>query len=424
MLSRREVLQSCVTTSIWLAGCTQRNSQPPTPTPAHQPSVESPSPIELHTVTDQPIMPLAFRIPSNNAQYIADRPGIIYLQERGELTEALDISDRVRTGSERGLLGLALHPNFAENNLVYIRYSAPNQPGTPDNYSHTFRLSEFSAHDDGSIDDDSERVLLEIPQPKGNHNSGPIEFGPEGYLYIGVGDGGGADDQGRGHVEDWYDAVPGGNGQNITENMHGSLLRIDVDNHTDDKEYGIPDDNPLVGSDGFNEIYAWGLRNPWGHSFYDDTLYLADVGQNRYEEVNIIKNGGNYGWNVKEATHCFNTDDCPEETPDGHPLIDPIIEYSRFDDPPVTGIAVVGGHIYRGTDFPALDGQYVFGDLQANGRLFTATPSEKKLWDTDGLPVTENSQSDLQQLFAIEQTPENELVVLTSTGVHRVVPAN
>lgn len=369
-------------------------------------------------------MPLAFRNPSDNAQYIADRHGIIYLQSGGELSEALDISDRVRTGSERGLLGLALHPNFSETNQVYVRYSAPNQPDTPDNYSHTFRLSELSASDDGSIDADSERVLLDIPEPQGNHNSGPIEFGPDGYLYIGVGDGGGSDDRGTGHVDDWYDAVPGGNGQDITENLLGSLLRIDVNTQTDDKPYGIPDDNPLVNREGLDEIYAWGLRNPWGHSFDDDTLYLADVGQNRYEEINLIENGGNYGWNVKEATHCFNADDCPEETPNGQPVIDPIIEYSRFDDPPVTGTAVVGGHIYRGNEFPALEGQYVFGDLQANGRLFTATPSDAGLWRTDGLPVTENSKDDLQQLFAIEKTTDNELVVLTNTGIHRLVPAN
>ncbi len=422
-MNRRDALQLCVLSCLGFAGCTQQELPAPTPSPDQRSPEEPLDSIRLEIITDKPQLPLAYRLTSNGIQYIADRSGKIYVRDH-VLTTALDISDRIRTGSERGLLGLALHPDFTDNNLIYVRYSSHTQPGTPDNYSHTFRLSEFTANDDGSIDSNSERVLLDIPEPQGNHNSGPIEFGPDGYLYTGLGDGGGSDDRGKGHVEDWYDAVPGGNGQNITENLLGSLLRIDVDSQDGNKPYGIPDDNPLVDSAGLDEIYAWGLRNPWGHSFDNDTLYLADVGQTRYEEVNVIENGGNYGWNIKEGTHCFDANDCPVETPDGQPLIDPVIEYSRPATGTVSGVAIVGGHIYRGTDLPHLDGQYVFGDLRANGRLFQATPTESGLWDTDFVEIADQSQSDLQQLYAIEQGPDDELFVLTNTGVHRLVSSN
>lgn len=423
MLNRRSVLQLSVLSLFGLAGCPQQELFPPTPSSEQRlPDPPSDS-IRLETITDQPELPLAYRFSPDGMQYIADRPGKIYALDN-DLTTALDISDRIRTGSERGLLGLALHPDFADNNLLYVRYSAPTHTDFPGNYSHTFRLSEYTANADGSIDRESERVLLEIPEPQGNHNSGPIEFGPDGYLYIGVGDGGGSNDRGQGHVEDWYGAVRGGNGQDITENLLGSLLRIDVDTQDGALAYGIPGDNPLVGTDGLDEIFAWGLRNPWGHSFDEDTLYLADVGQNQYEEVSIIENGGNYGWNVKEATHCFNATDCPGETPDGQPLIDPIIEYAQDDPGPVTGIAVVGGHIYRGTNFPALKGKYMFGDLVSDGRLFIATPQDQRLWDTTAIDVTETSQPDLQRLFAIEMGPDNELYVLTNSGIHRLVTAD
>jgi len=192
---------------------------------------------------------------------------------------------------------------------------------TPDrgharDYDHTAVLSEFTTEGDDheTADPDSETVLLEVPEPQFNHNAGTVLFGPDDYLYVPLGDGGDADDTGLGHVEDWYDDNEGGNAQNTTENFLGGILRLDVDSEGENGEsYGIPDDNPFVDSDeGLDEYYAWGLRNPWRASFDSEgQFFVADVGQNLFEEVNIVENGGNYGWNVKEATHCFSTTGTP-----------------------------------------------------------------------------------------------------------------
>jgi len=373
-------------------------------------------PLALETVTEEPSSPLAFAEAPDGTRYVADRPGQVY-RVGGE--RALDISESVMTGGERGLLGMALHPGFDSNRRIFLRYSAPLREG-PSGYSHTFVLAEFRARDDGSIDPDSERTVLEIPEPQGNHNSGPVAFGPDGYLYVGVGDGGAGGDQGPGHVEDWYDAVPGGNGQDVTENLLGSLLRIDVD--SGDGAYGIPEDNPLVGREGLDEHYAWGLRNPWGVSFDGEDLYVADVGQNRYEEVNRVERGGNYGWNVREATHCFGAENCPTTGPDGEPLRDPVIEYPHSGEG-VTGVSVIGGHLYRGEGVPALSGRYVFGDLSARGRLFAATPAEEGLWETEVIEVVESDRGRLGTLFGIGRDRAGELYALARSGVHRVVAA-
>jgi len=196
---------------------------------------------------------------------------------------------------------------------------------------------EFDACADGRrVRRDSERTVLEIPEPQGNHNAGDLAFGPDGHLYVAVGDGGSGGDRGRGHVEDWYDANEGGNGQDVTENLLGSVLRIDVDGRDDGKAYAIPEDNPLVGREGLDEHFAWGLRNPWRMSFDGKELYVADVGQFAREEVSLVTNGGNYGWNVREGIECFGADDCPDETPPdvrgGEPLVDPVVEYPHSGD--------------------------------------------------------------------------------------------
>lgn len=374
------------------------------------------APMALETVTEEPSSPLAFAEAPDGTRYVADRPGQVY---RVGAERALDISDRVMTGGERGLLGIALHPEFGSNRRLYLRYSAPLRGG-PSGYSHTFVLAEFRAREGGSIEPDSERTLLEIPEPQGNHNSGPIAFGPDGYLYVGVGDGGASGDEGTGHVEDWYGAAPGGNGQDVTTNLLGSLLRIDVDGRTGDRPYGVPDDNPLVGREGLDEHYAWGLRNPWGISFDGEDAYVADVGQNRYEEVNLVKRGGNYGWNVREATHCFKTGKCPATGPSGEPLLDPVIEYPHSGDG-VSGISVIGGHLYRGSGLPALSGRYVFGDLNARGRLFSATPADEGLWETEVIKVAAPDSGKLGTLFGVGRDRAGELYVLTRSGVHRVV---
>jgi hypothetical protein len=323
----------------------------------------------------------------------------------------------------------------------------------PDDYSHTFVLSEFGA-DPGAAtaDPDSERVVMEIAEPQGNHNAGAIAFGPDGHLYVATGDGGSANDQGAGHVDDWYDAVGGGNGQDITENPLGSMLRIDVDGEASGtptggsattgsdgpvRDYAVPGDNPLVGSEGLDEQYAWGFRNPWRFSFTDGRLFVADVGQNRFEEVSVVERGGNYGWNVREGTHCFSTDDpgsppaeCPGGTDDGRPLQGPIIEYPHEGDS-VSGISVIGGYYYTGEIGPLAD-RYVFGDYRAEGTIFTARePGDDGLWELSQVELQTASGSEPRRnLLAFGRDGDGRLYTLTtgnggpagsSGAVHRLV---
>ncbi|SFR45482.1 PQQ-dependent sugar dehydrogenase [Halogeometricum limi] len=354
--------------------------------------------VAVERVAEGFVSPVDFYAPAGtDRRFVVDQPGAIYEVTADGARDApyFDVRDRVvdlNGYDERGLLGVAPHPEFAENGRLFVRYSAPRRQGTPNNYSHTFVLSEFTVDPEArtaSVDD--ERTLLEIPQPQSNHNAGAVGFGPDGYLYVATGDGGGGGDSGTGHVDDWYDAVSGGNGQDVTENLLGSILRIDVDSEGDGRPYGIPEDNPLVGRDGLDEQYAWGFRNPWRFSFdvrgSDDwDLYVADVGQNEYEEVSIVENGGNYGWNVREATHCFRANDCPTTTPDGDPLVDPVIEYPHSGDG-ASGIAVVGGYVVRGDSLPELTGAYLFADWRTGGRLFAADPgAETTPWPVAEVP--------------------------------------
>lgn len=371
--------------------------------------------------------------------YIVDQVGrIAVLDSDGVRTEPfLDVTDQMVELSgyeERGLLGMALHPAFETNGRVFVRYSGA---GGPVGFDHLFVLSEFEATEDRrGVKPGSERRLLEIPEPQGNHNAGPIVFGPDGYLYVAVGDGGGGDDRGQGHVTDWYDRNEGGNGQDVSENLLGSILRLDVDSESADRPYGIPEDNPLVGRDGLDEHYAWGFRNPWGMSFTGEELFAADVGQNRFEEVNIVVKGGNYGWNVREGTHCFSTEtpseppeSCPSQTPDGRQLRDPIIEYSHAG--PIGGAAVVGGYLYTGQAIPPLRDSYVFADWRAQGRLYVATrPKGGGLWPITPVDIS-GPQSFRSNVLGFGRDREDELYVLTtgrstvsgSTGaVHRLVP--
>ncbi|NEU58391.1 sorbosone dehydrogenase family protein [Halorussus sp. MSC15.2] len=373
--------------------------------------------------------------PDADRRYVADQQGLVHVHESGGLRDHpfLDLRETVVSGGETGLLGIALHPEFAENRRMFVRYSAPPRSGTPDDYDHTFVLSEFEATDDGTrAEPDSERTLLEIPEPQGNHNAGSVLFGPDGYLYVGVGDGGSAGDRGEGHVEDWYDAVPGGNGQDVTRNLLGSVLRLDVDSEASgNRSYAIPDDNPFAdGGERLPEHYAWGFRNPWRMAFDRGRLLVADVGQSGYEEVSLVEKGGNYGWNVKEGTHCYSADDCPDSTPDdvrgGEPLVDPVIEYPHSGDG-VSGVSVIGGHVYRGAALPDLTGAYVFADLSAEGRLFVAIPSDDGLWPTRVLPVAGDDAQKVGRVYSFGRGPDGELYVLgggsDADGLHRVVPA-
>lgn len=444
-VSRRRYLQTAAgLASLGLAGCPATPTDP-TPTAATTPpdpaigtntpppdsgSNDDGLPVQLDPIATGLETPLGIEFPPGvpDHHYILTQPGRILVRTPEGLADTpfLDLSKATDAGGEKGLLGLAFHPNYPENRRFFVRYSSPPRPGTPTTYSHTFILAEFQAEKDGlTADPESERTILEIPQPQSNHNAGSIVFGPDNYLYIGVGDGGGANDVGRGHADDWYAANPGGNGQDVTENLLGSILRIDVDTRPDDRAYGIPNSNPLVGQEGLDEHYAWGLRNPWRMSFTDEEFFVADVGQTRFEEVNLVERGGNYGWNVREGAHCFDPDgsrtDCPTVTPDGARLQDPIIEYPHSGSGP-TGISVIGGYLYHGDAIPGLQDTYVFGDLQPNGQLFSATRTADGRWPITRHPVA--NPEELTSIFSFGRDLENELYLTDGRAgtVYKLTP--
>jgi len=259
-------------------------------------------------------------------------------------------------GGEQGLLGLAFHPQFSSNGLFYVDYVADNPRRSV--------ISQFSvAEDDSSVgDENSERVVLEILQPYSNHNGGQLAFGLDGYLYIGVGDGGGAGD-------------PSGNGQDRSV-LLGKILRIDVDLASGGRNYGVPVDNPFVGNSlGYcEEIFAYGFRNPWRFSFdlAIGELWVGDVGQNQLEEIDLVEKGGNYGWNIMEGSLCFS----PASGCDQTGLELPVWNYSRD-----LGTAVVGGYVYHGDALPDLKGAYIYGDF-GSGRMWALTNNGSSFTNT------------------------------------------
>ncbi len=377
-----------------------------------------PDAIGLEPVIDGLTFPVAVEFaPDANRRYVAERDGRIRVHESDRLRDELllDLRETVLSGGERGLLGMALHPDFGDNRRLFVHFSAPRQSGTPREFDHTGILAAFEATDDGRrVKRDSDRVVLEIPQPADFHNGGGLAFGPDGYLYVGIGAGGGG----------------GGGGQDVTTDFLGSVLRIDVDQRAAGRAYDVPDDNPLVGREGLDEYYAWGFRNPWRLSFDGDDCYVADVGESDYEEVNLVEKGGNYGWNVREGTHCYKADDCPERTADGvrggERFRDPIIEYPHPPaDAAVSGVSVIGGYVYRGTALPALEGAYVFGDLVPRGRLFAAVRSDDGgLWPTTVVRVADGATP--ERLISFGQDGDGELYALGAGGdgggVFRLVP--
>ncbi|WP_181684625.1 PQQ-dependent sugar dehydrogenase [Halorhabdus salina] len=442
--TRRAILASgAVTFASGLAGCigqpettgesprsspsesTQSDvaSQTTATTPTTETAAEGlPSSVGVELVGEGFTAPIGVEFLPDGTALVADQAGTVQALTDSEAGQqpVLDVRNRMVSLSgyeERGLLGIAVHPEYPDDPRLFVRYSAPPREGTPDSYSHTFVLASFILDSETLVaDPDSERAILEIPEPQGNHNAGAIAFGPDGHLYVGVGDGGGGNDVGTGHVADWYDENTGGNGQDVTENLLGSILRIDVTD-TGEEPYAVPEDNPLVGRGGLDEHFAWGLRNPWGMSFHDGDLFAADVGQNRFEEINHVRKGGNYGWNVREGRHCFSTgspgsspDACPTETPDGDPLIDPVIEYPHSGQP-VSGVAVVGGYVYAGEAIPGLQDRYVFADWQADGKLFVGTPTDGKPWRTDVLPVEDEFGS---MVLGFGRDPAGEVYVCTT----------
>jgi glucose/arabinose dehydrogenase len=336
--------------------------------------------------------------------FVTDQNGTLWAIDlaSGNKSVFLDVSGRLvplgafgpGTFDERGFLGVAFHPDYPANGLLYTYTSEPVNgpadfstmpPGTTPNHQSLLIEWQVPNPSDPSsvVDPNSARELIRIDEPQFNHNAGALVFGDDGMLYMALGDGGNADDQGVGHGS--------GNAQNPS-NVLGSILRIDpLGSNSANGKYGIPADNPFVNMPGYAaEIYAYGFRNPFRISFDMETgdLYVGDVGQNDLEEVHVVVAGGNYGWNVKEGSFCFDPngtgpgfayeqDPCPGETPD---MIDPVAEYNTSESLAENwdGRAVVGGFVYRGSAIPGLVGRYIFGDytrftesgVSNDGRLF------------------------------------------------------
>jgi len=326
----------------------------------------------------------------SNRLFVVNQKGMIYIIKNNITIDNpfLDISDRVHgsltPGSEEGLLGLAFHPKYQDNGYFFVNYVNKNDSTI---------VSRFSVTENPDLaNKDSEKILIGLPQPFGNHNGGHLTFGPkDGMLYIGVGDGG-----------KWGD--PFNHSQNLNT-LFGAILRIDIDNG---EPYAIPIDNPFFGQKNKKqEIFCYGLRNPWRFSFdrITNNLIIGDVGQNLWEEVNWSSweesKGGNFGWKIMEANHCYN----PEEFCDTTGLILPVHEYPNnaaymkilmgMDDKEATGCSVTGGYVYRGSENKRFWGTYIFGDY-CTGRIWSFKLRDGKLASFQNLrKLLKNNSKDM-----------------------------
>jgi glucose/arabinose dehydrogenase len=427
------------------------------------------SPVVLELVADGFVHPLLLTEPPDDSGrlFVLDQVGKIWIirPDGKKLAEPfLDLSKQLveldEQYDERGLLGLAFHPDYANNGRFYVFYSIPLREQALDNFNHTNVLAEFRTMPDNPDRADlaSERRLLEIDHPYMNHNAGTVAFGPDGMLYLSLGDGGNRDDQDLelvpGHVEDWYEQNGGGNGQDIEDNLLGSILRIDVDKAGEEEEgektpYAVPEDNPFSDIEGVEaEVWAYGFRNPYRFTIDpggSHALIAGDAGQDMFEEISLVTRGGNYGWNVYEGAHCFNAaspmmpfDSCPTTVGIGHPaegdpLIPPVIELKNtnaFAEDGV-GLVVVGGVVNRGEALPAaFRGRYVFGmwsigeqetqegELHKPGRLLVADmrPEGSWPWEPVQLQGAPNGELDAY-LLGFGQDRAGNVYVLTSEDV-------
>jgi glucose/arabinose dehydrogenase len=373
--------------------------QPPSSDP---PPPDEPPPIQVEQVFtslsfDEPLAMM--QAPGDSASwYVVERDGLVWefpndpAASLNDLDLFLDISERVDSSPrEGGLLGMAFHPEFDLNGEVYVAYT--RSVAGLESVVSRFTIDPST----GALDVGSEEVLLTVLQFAGNHNGGNVAFGPDGFLYVGFGDGGGSGD-------------PEGNGQDTT-NVLGSIVRIDVDSAS---PYAIPEDNPFAGNteclQGSGtlpcpEIFAWGFRNPWRFSFDRLTgdLWVGDVGENSWEEVNRVEISENYGWNEREGAHCFVVD-CSTDN------VDPVTEYSHD-----VGESITGGYVYRGSDFPELSGFYLFGDF-VTGRIWAVAFDSEQ-----GVTATELTNTPLR-IASFAEDNDGELYVLHFSGgtVHRI----
>lgn len=370
-------------------------------TPAQAARLDKTHELKLTPVVSGLSVPLDLRSPDGSGKlFIVELTGKIRVFAKGKLKKKafLNLTPKISVGGEQGLLGLAFHPDYADNGLFYVYYT---------DTAGDVKISEFSvsAGNPNVANPNSERVLLEIPQPFSNHNGGGLAFGPSGHLYIAVGDGGSGGD-------------PFGNGQDKTT-LLGKLLRIDVDSQSGGKEYGIPADNPFVGVAGRDEIFAYGLRNPWRISVDQVTgrVYIGDVGQGAREEVNVVlestAKATNFGWNVMEGSLCYSPSSGCNKA--GKKL--PVIEYPN----PSVGTAVIGGYVYRGSAIPWLRGTYFYSDLSGrflkSFRLVKGKAKDRSNWSSQvgNLPSS---------VYGFGQDGLGELYVLSGSTVYRIDDAN
>lgn len=423
----------CATTSPTSSSTSAASASPASTTPASPTPAATTGDVALEPVVTDLVAPVGLVVApgDDDRAFVLEQTGEIHVV-RGEERDPrpfLDLSDRiVRLDSEydeRGLLGLAFHPDFATNGRFFVYYSARPPADAPPPADHTNRLSEFrvSATDPDLADPASERVVLAFEQPQPNHSGGGLGFGPDGLLYLGTGDGGGRGDADEGHSEM-------GNAQD-PKKLNGKVLRIDVD----------------AGPVARPEIFADGFRNPWRLSWEpagERRLLVSDVGYGRYEEINAVVLRGNYGWRIREGAHCLDIEQpledvtgCPSESVDRRPLIDPVVEYTHKE----VGIAVVGGYVYRGSAIPALHGRYVFADFsadwttntpQARASLLVADPrpSDAGRWEWERLAVA-GDELDGRFVTGMGEGADGELYVMArrsfgpinKTGVvYRIVP--
>lgn len=405
---------------------------------------------DLQLMLDNLVSPVTLVEPPDGSHrlFVVDQAGQIWILDANghKLSQPfIDVSSKMVSLSpfydERGLLGLAFHPDFKTNGKFYLFYTAPppaggpttdaGNTGLPKVWNNTTTISEFHVSSNPNVADlGSERKILQEPHPQSNHNGGTIAFGTDGYLYISIGDGGNKNDIGPGHVEDWYTVNAGGNGQDIEQNLMGNVLRIDVNTSSNGKNYSIPPDNPFVGKRGLDEIWAYGFRNPYRFSFDmsgSGRMFLSDAGQSLYEEIDVVTKGGNYGWNVKEGTHCFNAanefmelSNCPDVDAFGNLLIDPVIE-AKNEANPEGGhfVTIIGGYVYRGHNIPGLQGKYLFGNFsseedEAEGEIYVSNPSGPGLWSFEKIPLKSFSDNIEHFIKGFGQDASGEIYVLAS----------
>ena len=348
--------------------------------------------VRLEPIADGLDSPLQVVSPADDDRlFIVEQVGRVVVLDGGRQQTYLDLTDRVTSGGERGLLALAFHPQFATNGRLFVHYSGQGGRTV---------VAELHAADPAAdqVEASTAQIVLTHDQPASNHNGGELTFGPDGMLYLGLGDGGAAGDR--------FD-----NGQN-PDTLLGAILRIDVDaGHP----YAVPADNPFVAQGGgAPEVWQYGLRNPWRFTFDDGQLYIADVGQDRVEEVDVVPadaGGTNFGWPIMEGSTCYEQASC-----DRSGLTLPVIEYTHAD---TDGCAVIGGQVYHGSAIPALAGQYFYGDLCA-GFVRSARVVDGQVRDTHDWT---DQLGRVPQLTSFGVDSHGELYVTQQSGrVSRIAP--